>query len=1328
MISVYSFWGPFDIGFFTIRAYRLLCAAMLLATLFPAAAQQVTGRIEGVVSDPAGARIPGVALTATHVETNAVFRGQSGADGGFAIPSVRLGRYRLAAEAAGFRRAVIEDVMVEVGGTAAVAIAMQVGTVQEEITVSADLAQVQINTVDAEIGTVVDNKRVLELPLNGRNAVELALQQTGVYFERTPDGQGDKLIVHGQRHRAINMTLDGIDTQDNLNRASSVMIDQPLLAMAAENVQEFRVVTGLASAEYSRGGAQINAVTRGGSNRIHGSLFWFNRNSAFSANEFFNNSASPKVETPPLNRNQFGGRIGGPILKDRTFFYLGYQQTRESRGTPVNRLVYTPEARQGMFRFLDGLRTTPENVAANADRIRAVDLMSCGVTALGRDCLDSRFTGGARPTFDPFIRDTVFGVIPLPNNTDIGDGLNTAGFRFNAKSITAEHLPSIRLDHRINDKHNFYATLNYVDRRIDGDYINDREPPYPAQGPLGTRDTLSKGVSATLTSTLTPTLVNEFRFGFLGGENAFLYKQPFGTPYILDLNTIYDPYDVDGNTNARDNRVVHVRNVANWMRGGHQLKFGGEFRNRYLTGYSFAGVNAAGTIGLDDDDNAPGFSNTDLTRTAGARAINTNDAETARDLMNNLVGAAGEIRQRFNVSSLTSGFVPLYPNVRSWGNNELDLFFNDSWRLRPNLTLNLGLRWEYAAVPYESNGLALAPQGGLSSVYGISGSQGFHNPGTLSGTPCPMLGGALAPTAANATRLLETCATQYFPAASKSGPPLWNNDWNNFGPVVSFAWDPFKDGRTSIRAGFRMSYMQDAYAVVDGNIDDNEGLEVNRACIPIDGNCAGGRGPSLLRDISGSNPVLPATPEFALPSSRSVLDSSTIDFRAFDQNLGTPYYNEWTFGISREISPAWTAEVRYVGNRGVGLRRVADYNEINVGARDGVSGQTFLDSFRIAQANLSCNNGSGFSGRFDDATGAACITANPLMTTLLAGDPTRLRNRAGLVSALERNETGQFVHRLTQVETSRPSSGQALIRGGSFWGQVLRGRLPANFFMANPFVASARAMVNSSFSNYHGLEIELRRRFARGLAVQANYTWNKALSDFDGDENTLVNDTRASGVVNPTYSKLEFMPRHQFNTNWLYELPLGNGRRWNLKGAADALLGGWQMGGLLTWRSGRPLSVTSNIGTFYRTAVSDDNTVNLTQNATRGDIRAMTGTRSVGGSLFWIDPCTSAFLGGRCTDSGAKQGLFDLPDSGSLGALGQTPLFGPQRVILDMSLMKRARVAEGKELEFRWEVFNALNKTNFAAPVLDITSTNFGQITRTVTNARLMQFAVKVNF
>jgi hypothetical protein len=957
-----------------------------------------------------------------------------------------------------------------------------------------------------------------------------------------------------------------------------------------------------------------------------------------------------------------------------------------------------------------------------------VNLLSCGpeVVQLGRQCLDSRFTAAGQPSLDPFISREIFQKIPLPNNFDVGDGLNTGGLRFNARSVTAEHLPAIRLDHRISDRHSFYGSFNYTDRQIDGDYINDREPRFAAFDPLGSRVTHSRSWSATVASLLKPTLVNEARFGLIGGENAFLINQPFSTPYVLDLPAITNPYDFTNGDEVRDNRTIHLRDTVSWIAGRHSLKLGAEWRQRYVDTYDFDGAFDFGAIGFDDDDNPPGFSVTDLQRVSGGRSINSNDSELARDLMNTLTGAIGEVFKRYNVSSLTSGFVPGYPTRRKYKNKEFDWFVNDSWQAASNFTLNLGVRWEYATIPDEIQGLALMPEGGLSSVFGVSGPGGFFNPGTLNGTPCAILAALpLPPTEANTTRLLSECTTQYVPSGATNGRPFWDNDTNNFGPVISFAWDPFKDGKTSVRGGFRISYIQDHFNIVDANLDDNEGLQVTQSCIPVDGSCQSN--PHLLRDVSA--PPVAASPTFRLPASRSILDSATIDFRVFDRNLATPYYNEWTFGISRDLGRNWALEARYVGNAGVGLRRVADYNEINVNARDAVTGQTFLDSFRLAQRNLDCNNRSGFGGRFDDATGASCITPNPLMSALIAPDAARLYNRAGLVTALEQNATGQFVHRLTQVETSRPSANQALIRGGAFWGQVLSGRFPVNFFQANPMVSSARAMINDGRSRYHALEVETRRRFVSGFSVQANYAFGKAVTDFDGDENTLVNDTRPSSVRFPLYSRQEVAPRHQFNANWVYELPAGSGKRFLADpGIARAILGDWQLGGLMNVRSGRPISLTSGVGTFHRSDVSDDNTVDLSQPLTRGDIRELTGTRNIGNGLFYFDPCLSAFLNASCLDGASPQGLFTLPQAGSLGQLGFTPIYGPFRVVVDMSLMKRARLSEGKAIEFRWEVFNVLNRANFNVPTTSITSSNFGQITRTISTPRLMQFALKLNF
>ena len=914
-------------------------------------AQQLTGSFGGSVTDPQSAVIPGASITARHNETNTAYTATTNEAGRFRMPNVRLGAYTVTAEADGFKRSIVTGVRVEVGTTSTLTIPLEVGELVFEVTVTAEAAQAVLNTVDAELSTTVDNRRVLELPLNGRNAAELIMQQAGVYFERTPDGQGDKFFVHGQRHRSIQITLDGIDTQDNYNKASSIMVDQPLLALAAENVQEFKVVTGIASAEYSRGGAQISAVTRSGGNQFHGSLFLFNRNDAVSANDFFNNRSG--VDIPQLNRNQFGGRIGGPIKRDRTFFYFGYQQTRQIKGVSTNPTVYTAEARQGIFRYLERVPNTPANVAAaDPNSILSVNLLECSAAVSGvleRDCVDKRFDGTNPTSLDPFITGTVFGAMPLPNNTDTGDGLNTGGFRFNAKSFTIEHLPSVRLDHRISNKHNFYATLNYVDRNIMGDFINNRLAKYPSLDSLGNRVTHSKGFSAALTSTFTPTIVNEARFGFLGGENAFLINQPFGTPFTLDLETITDPYDWDDNNDVRDNRTVHLRNTTSWVKGNHQLKFGVEWRERFVDRYDFDRVNAAGAIGFDDNDAATAFSTGNLNKLSGASRINSTNAETARDLINNLTGTIGEVFQNYNVETLDSGFVPFFPERRSFKNHEFDWFINDQWQLKPNFTLNLGVRWEYATVPYVTNGLALAPEGGLNAAFGISGPQGFFNPGTFDGTPCSELAGLPADkTKSNAVALIQGCATRYFPATSSNGRPLWNDDFNNFGPVASIAWDPFGDGKTSVRAGFRISYIQDAFSIAGANLDDNEGLEVRQSCIPEDGECPAN--PLLLRDVIAGTSAVPDAPVFQLPAVRTILDSSTIDFRGYDQEIGTAYYNEWTFGVSREIFDNWAFEARYIGNRGVAQRRMADFNEINVDVLDPVTGQTFRDAFILKTA------------------------------------------------------------------------------------------------------------------------------------------------------------------------------------------------------------------------------------------------------------------------------------------------------------------------------------------------------------------------------------------
>lgn len=469
----------------------------------------------------------------------------------------------------------------------------------------------------------------------------------------------------------------------------------------------------------------------------------------------------------------------------------------------------------------------------------------------------------------------------------------------------------------------------------------------------------------------------------------------------------------------------------------------------------------------------------------------------------------------------------------------------------------------------------------------------------------------------------------------------------------------------------------------DGNVDDNAGLLLNHDCAPVgDGQCqnnlgagVGGDHP-LLRDIvdgtgnvilSGPAPLRAPPASFSLPVLTHIQNTgdTALDLRAFAKDLGTEYYHEWSFGIQRELFRNWALEVRYVGTRGIDLRRVADFNELNITAVDSVTGQTFLDVFLIAQSNLACHGGA----RFDDVAAGACTnpTPNPLMAALISPEPARFRADGTMITALEENSTGDWLQRYLNSLTSEPSNlpGTGDRRnGGAFYGLVLQGRLPLNFFDVNPFLASTRQLVGDGRSYYNALEVEMRRRRAGGFAFQGNYTFQRAISDYDGDANELLNDSRPSSVRNPRYTSQEFMPRHIFTSNWIYDLPFGNGKRWDPENSiVRQVIGGWPFGGIVQWRSGRPVSIRSGIGMFHRSAVSGDNTVNLASATGIGGLRRLTGQLNITTTdaatgqplpgIFWFDPCLSsqpngALTGGQCTaDSNALRGLFALPNPAS---------------------------------------------------------------------------------
>jgi hypothetical protein len=1250
-----------------------------------AVGQALRGSIEGTVKDPQGQVVPNVAITVTNMGTGEKLSAVSTDEGTFTVTEVKPGTYTVTAEANGFKKTSVEGISVQVATVSSVIIQLEIGTVSEQVNVSADDAQVTINTSNSEIGEVVDRQKILELPLDGRNPFELTALQAGVQTKTNSDGEVRNFSINGNRTVANNLTVDGVNASDNFLKTPA-NITLPVIPVSVESIAEFRVTTSLPSAEFGRGSSQINAVTASGTNQFRGSIFEFHRNTVFNANTFFNNSTilenGKSVSREPLIRNQFGGRLGGPIIKDKAFFFFSYEGKRESRGLSRNRLVYTSQALQGIFRYIKGLPTTPLNAAAATITAQAgittnqsgtCNATSGTIIPNGAICVQNvlGITGTAR--FNQPIDSTVrqyMSVMPLPNNFQIGDGLNTGGFRFNSKVSLPTDQFSTRLDYSVDDKNSFEVIFNYGDILFNGDYINGIEPSYP-NGPFGTRNTIGRGLSGTLRTIVNSNIVNEARFGAQFSTITFGNTADFARGYQIDLANVFDPEN-DRIGLGRNLRVLQWTDNLTWLNGNHTFKMGVEVRNPWVRRYSYAG-----TLPRVDfsTDNSTGFS-----QTTHFRGSTATDYLNARILANTLTGALGSVVQVFNATRPASGAVRGAPEIRNYANWETNLYFQDSWRFRPNLNLNLGLRYELNTAPRELNNLGLLPVGGSAALYGVSGSGNLFQPGVLTGTR-PVLD---------------------FPADGK----LYNDDKNNFAPVLGFAWDPFKNGKISLRGGYRISYFQGSFNTIDGTLDDNEGLIITTTRAINTG---------YLREGFGITP----TPVVTIPALQSIQTNSAVDIRAFDEKLKTPYLHDFNFGIQYEVLKGTSLEVRYVGNRGRKLYRGYDVNEVNIFARDPNTGQTFLEAFRIAQNNLAvcrANSTVCTTDNFSYNPAFPGSLPNPLFQNVLFLNQTAEFTNTSYITRLDQGRVGDFADFVSRL---RVISG---LRGAPFLLAVQRGQLPINFFRANPDVRGAQFFTNGSTSQYDSLQVELTRRLKGGFRFQASYVFAKGLSDFIGS----TGDTNSFLTLRDTQREFaQFNNTHQFLANAIYNLPLGRGRKFftNSKGIISYLISGWQIGTIVKYSSGDPLSLLSGRGTFNRDDRSASNTVDVRGSLNRSEIQALTGVTRSGNGIFYINPNLAPG-----STSNNSEVIFLNPQPGTIGSLGLSSIYGPNFFNVDFSTLKRTRITETINVEFRAEIFNLFNTVNFDNPETNINSANFGRITGIVGRPRLMQFALRLNF
>ena len=1225
-------------------------------------AQSTDASLTGVVVDVTRAVVPDALVTMTNTRTGVITKTTSNDAGVYSFPTLPPGVYRLTAEKQGFRTLAVNDLQLEVGGRLSRDLELQIGTTIDVVEVKGEVDN-PLAYGTSSISGVVTERKVLELPVSSRNVLNLTTTMSGT----------NSANFNGARRGNLNVQMDGINVMDariNLGVNSTI-------TASVDRIAEFRVISQPVDAELGRGSGQVQMITRSGTNEFHGSLFNFHRNTALNANTWFNNLNGVPREI--LIRNQFGGRLGGPVIKNRTFFHFLYEAEKIRSNSTVNTTVWTETMRRGIYRFFPGVQNGNANAArptvdANGNplppsagaELSAVSLFGLDPNraAIDRTGLLSRYIAS----------------MPLPNNYRGGDGLNTAFFTWNRPGRFDGSNYNIKVDHLFNSSHRLAFSMS-VER---SDEINGFLPqnwPTVQGGNVVERDSL---YSATLTSTLTPTVINEFRAGALRPRFRFLapweldpsvLPSQSGAAFAVDFGTITDPVNISNDPQGRISPNYQFFNKTSMIRGPHNVKFGGQVWFVSTNGFNSFDVLPRAVVGAGG---------VPVQGVAGIAGIGQNQAG-AQNILNDLNGSLGSLRQALNSPGGTNPvFLPGEPKQRTWGAPEFSVFLQDDWKVTQRLTLNIGLRYEWYGVPNDPNGKTAALVGGSQSIFGISGTDfgAMFRPGATGGslTQVELVG----------------------PGSANSGRKLYNNDWNNFSPVIGIAYSLpwFGKDKTVFRAGYSTAYERISLRLLDVISGDQPGL---RQVANF----------QSAQKLDLTNARFPVAPTVA-PLAQVPFTDRTQTVRTYDTGLRIPTIHNFNAGVTRSLRRGSTISVNYVGSKGVRLLRGADVNEHNI-FETGI-----LEAFNITRAG-------GNAPLFDRMLRGLTVPGRGVVDGV---------NLTGSQVLRDVNTTTQGYFAQGQVGTLASFLSNNLYLTNQNGGLLRNGGLPENYISANPQFASARLFSNLSSSTFHSLQVEYLQR-ARDWTVQWNYTFAKGIGDEDGDAQEQNDSFRTQRNRRLDKRLLNLSAHHIMRSNTIYDLPFGPGRRWAGGNSwLRHLVGGWQAGGIFNVFSGDPLAISALGATTFNNW--DDNTpVNHAPiDRHLGQVqRTGNGVVYFPGLVQTPDPIIatigSATLRSRSTlraiTDASGSLLLSNPSPGQLGPMNQRSLYGPMTFRLDANVIKTVRITERINFQFNAILENATNSPQWANPNLDINSLNFGRITDAGGN-RVIVLGGRINF
>ncbi len=1296
--------------------FLMLCLA--LATTFAfAQGGGTTSSISGVVVDSSGGVVPGADVVIKNTDTGGEYKTITATNGTFSVPALVPGTYSATVTMPSFKQAIHKDIKLEAGVPANIRVVLQVGGSNETVVVEAGAEMVQSQT--ANVTATMNISQIVNLPTGSRSALEgVILSMPGISISGTDTREAR---VMGLPENMVNITIDGISSQDNYMKSTDGFFSR--VRPGVDAMEQVTVSTATPGAESAGGGAvQVRFITRSGNNEYHGGVYDYFINDAMNANTWFNNRdiRAPQGQDPlswkspaPINKqNQFGGRIGGPISlpkkifgplgfdgRDKAFFFFNYEELRQPLSVTSNATLFTPDAQAGNF-----LWKTSDGVVHS------------------RNLLDLAGANGFVNTWDPITKQMLADMAASTSGgtlTPLNDPL-LQRLRFTLPTKTKWRYMTGRLDFNLTSKNRLEATWNHNKLFCyQYDTTNSYQPRFPNSPNYGVQCSQRYNGSLSLRSTLTPRLVNELRTGMSGGPSMFnsnVNPGMFsGSVYNMDGYTvsvsgpgITNPYA--SSTGSRRNATSKViEDSMTWSKGSHSINFGGTFSQYGVWSMGIRILRTPSvTLGVDStyDPARVLFESANASRNFPGGSISSSQLSTARAMYGVLIGSVTSLGGTAYLNDQTNDYSFNGDNVNRGHYQEYGFFVQDAWRVRPGLTLNYGLRWELQLPFVPGNDVYSTAT--IADVWGVSGVGNIFKPNTMTGK--------------------EPVFIQY-----TTGTKAYNQRWKDFAPSFGFAWSPKSDnrwlsrilgdaGKSVIRGGYSIAFSRMGMSTYLGEFSGNPGGSLTATRNVSRNNLVSGVGndqwPLLFRDRSRLGPgTFPDAPTYPITSA---VYSDTSSVTVFDPNLKTPYAQSWSFGIQRELTKDMALEVRYAGTKSLQGWQSFDLNDTESNMlENGV-----YDEFKLAMANLQANvaNGKSSSGFKYMGPGTGTVPL-PISLAWFNGLPASYQTDQTKYTGGNWTNT-TYLGYLNKVNPNPQNWASILYNDATKRANGKAAGMPANFFLTNPnLTGGATIQGNGGYSQYDSLVIELRRRMAKGLLVQANYVWAKAFSgSWVSYRRDRYNDINA-GTLPST-----------FKLNWVLELPFGQGRRFGASTGKilDRVVGGWDLHGIFRIQSGdtqsfgnvRLVGMTDeDLQSVYQLRFDDVNykIYQLPDDIIQNTIRAYSFSPTSATGYSGPPPTGRYIAPARGTDCIAIFAQDCAPRNHYVR--------GANWSNLDLSLAKMFRFTEQKNFEIRAEFLNAFNEVNFDYTTSCMSSSvDTCQVTGTQGGPRRIQLTFRLNF